>query len=50
MTRGLATPRTRAFRTDARAPAWNLGAMPKSRKRSAFELFLEALTKPVRFR
>jgi hypothetical protein len=46
----MAAPRTRAVRTDTPAPAWDLGAMPKNRNRKPLELFLEALTHPVRFR
>ena len=38
-------------RTDRRAPPWDLAVMPKYRKqRKALDLFVEALTHPVRFR
>jgi hypothetical protein len=48
--RGLAAARTHAARTDRCAPAWDLPAMTKQRKRKAFDLFLDALLHPVRFR
>jgi len=46
----LPAARTPAVRTDGRAPACDRGAMAKQRKRTAFDLFVEALTHPVRFR
>jgi hypothetical protein len=46
----LTAARTRALRTDAPAQAWDLAGMNKNRKRNAFELFLDALLQPVRFR
>ena len=46
----MARARTRAVRTDSPVPAWDLGAMPKHRNRKPLDLFLEALTHPVRFR
>jgi hypothetical protein len=46
----LAARRTRAHRTDAPAPAWDRAGMAKHRKRKALDLFLDALTHPVRFR
>jgi hypothetical protein len=47
---GLAACETRATRSDAAAAARHLEVMPKHRKRSALDLFLEALTHPVRYR
>jgi hypothetical protein len=46
----LAATRTRAIRTDGARPPWDRAAMPKNRKRSTLDLFVEALTHPVRFR
>jgi hypothetical protein len=48
----VAASDTREARSDALASTRHLQAMPKSkyRKRPAFELFVEALTQPVRFR
>jgi hypothetical protein len=47
--RRMAPAQTRAVRTERRAPVWDLGAMPKNRKRKPLDLFVEALTHPVRF-
>jgi hypothetical protein len=48
--RGFAPARTRALRTDGTAAEWDLEAMPTPRKRNAFDLFVDALLHPVRFR
>jgi hypothetical protein len=42
--------RTPASRTDARAAGWDDRHMNDRRKRNALDLFLDALTRPVRFR
>jgi hypothetical protein len=42
--------RTRAVRTDARVQGWDLEGMTRQRKRKTLDLFLDALTHPVRFR
>jgi hypothetical protein len=47
---GLPVVRTRAVRTDWDPQAWDLAVMTTHRKRKALDLFLEALTHPVRFR
>jgi len=46
----MAPAGTRAARTDGRPCAWDLGAMITNRKRKPLDLFLEALTHPVRLR
>jgi hypothetical protein len=46
----MAATRTRAVRTDRHAAACDREGMTKTRKRKALDLFLEALTQPVRFR
>jgi hypothetical protein len=46
----LAAARTRAVRTAEPLRAWDLAGMTKHRKRRALDLFLDALTHPVRFR
>jgi len=48
--RALIAARTRAIRTDRHAAAWNRAGMSTHRKRRALDLFLDALTHPVRFR
>jgi hypothetical protein len=46
----LSATRTRAVRTDVRAPRWDRDGMTTHRKRKALDLFIEALVQPVRFR
>jgi hypothetical protein len=46
----MAPARTRAVRTDTRPRGWDHGGMNSNRKRKPLDLFVEALTHPVRFR
>jgi hypothetical protein len=46
----LAAAETHAIPTDGHPPAWDRSDMTKNRKRSALDLFVEALLHPVRFR
>jgi len=49
--RGLARGGTPAIRTDTHGRAWDREGMNRPRKqRKAFDLFVEALVHPVRFR
>jgi hypothetical protein len=46
----MAPARTRAVRTDTPPSVWDREAMNSNRKRKPLDLFVEALTHPVRFR